>query len=488
MCANEKALDWAKAFKKSWYGLGLLIFGRDIAQDWRNLWNRQPVPSLPMTVRSEKDPKKEIPLVFYPDYNATIDDPDMRVKGNLNADVAKLLVDKFKDAEVALIFNDRGGHMVGKLTEWEASAGAFIIRAPHDTYRQIKEAYRSQASEPIILLVFGDKSKPDRRQVLLHADDSVEVTQCAWKWLCSIGLPIVIAVGGAVWWFFDSSWQLGYASIFFLMMPDLIQAFMRNQTHLQSAIKVHSNMTGLLDEEWAILQQGWNCTVQSRTLGSHVAVWDSALFFCGCVLYRLHNIRNKTTHRRCLHYISQHSFPDKLEADVSLGWWFETRATIFADVSRSVAKRNIIFGLFMVAECAMIILTCLASLFDTGNDFAVMCYATAYGVGLGLLTLLFMYLASNVNTELQNGLKEVNSSETKDIEQGSPVTMLKRRRDKQAQEAISELLDYERIHPAKLKFMGVPFTIEFLWGYAAPLGTYATGVIYWIVQNTLIHA
>ena len=72
----------------------------------------------------------------------------------------------------------------------------------------------------------------------------------------------------------------------------------------------------------------------------------------------------------------------------------------------------------------MIILTCLASLFDTGNDFAVMCYATAYGVGLGLLTLLFMYLASNVNTELQNGLKEVNSSETKDIEQGSPVTML----------------------------------------------------------------
>ena len=73
---------------------------------------------------------------------------------------------------------------------------------------------------------------------------AAQVTQCAWKWLCSIGLPIVIAVGGAVWWFFDSSWQLGYASIFFLMMPDLIQAFMRNQTHLQSAIKVHSNMTG----------------------------------------------------------------------------------------------------------------------------------------------------------------------------------------------------------------------------------------------------
>ena len=141
----------------------------------------------------------------------------------------------------------------------------------------------------------------------------------------------------------------------------------------------------------------------------------------------------------------------------------------------------------------MIVLTCLAVKLDTGNDFEIMCYAAAYGVFLGLLIVLFVYLGSIVNFELDSGLQEIElenpeESPARSAPPGSPGrrTKLTRHRKPKDAPAVNELLDYARMHPLQLEFLGVPFTWQFATAYAAPVGTYAVGMIYWILQQTLV--
>jgi len=218
------------------------------------------------------------------------------------------------------------------------------------------------------------------------------------------------------------------------------------------------------------------------------------------ILHRLHRIRARIVHKQRLKYIAAHAFPDKLRPDLSLGWWFETRALIFSDINRAVSKRLLILMLCGIAEIVMVVLTGLAVLLDTGHDFDIMCYAAAFGVFLGLMVVLFAYLGNTVNVELGAGLQEIEATPTREPASGgespeSPVRSpsgrrveLKRGRMQGSPEAtqwVNEFLDYERLHPRQLKFLGVPFSWQFATAYAAPLGTYAIGMIYWILQQSL---
>ena len=187
--------------------------------------------------------------------------------------------------------------------------------------------------------------------------------------------------------------------------------------------------------------------------------------------------------RRALKHVAADAFPDSLMLDQSLAWWFETRAVIFLDAKRSVAKRSLIFGLGMLAELVMIAVTCLAYFLEKHETkFYAMCYASAYSLLLGLQTLTYIYLASDVNSELERGLEEMQTMDCDSDKSPKPKRHLL---NKEPHEMLTELLDYESLHPAQLDFLGVPFSFQVAAGYAAPLGTYIVAVVLWIFKKSM---
>lgn len=548
MMVTSKALDRVYAPRPTIAWTTWAEF-RDATRRWLH---PMPRPSLTLTIHCEErslqgplspgsqgtggETKEPISLDFFQDLDVGAEESDM------SEDEEQPLKPKPEQAErdrpephVGVLVHSRCGDYID-VPELYMECGqdpvSNTVTVNSDQYRAFREN-----SDPFLLFVFNKK-------VLLSADRFAQRRRQWCKTLLFFLVPACATLGMIAWSRNSSlvSVPVQYGSLVFLMLPDLIQVWMYNKTAATSSnASQHGsalNSTNYWTATGAVLKEGFECLNAKTTVGSIIAVWDSTFFYCGCmifvfigcyqlhaaanslrelrsllhlhdhnspklqaiILHRLHRIRTRIVHKQRLKYIGAHAFPDKLKPDLSLGWWFETRALIFSDINRAVSKRLLILMLCGIAEIVMVVLTGLAVLLDTGHDFDIMCYAAAFGVFLGLMVVLFAYLGNTVNVELGAGLQEIEATPTQEPASGgespgSPFrspsgrrVALKRGRMEQSPEAtqwVNEFLDYERLHPRQLKFLGVPFSWQFATAYAAPLGTYAIGMIYWILQQTL---
>eukprot|EP00439_Symbiodinium_sp_Y106_P058026 s6025_g8.t1 len=492
---------------------------RDVMRRW--VQPGQPRPSLTLTIHckgkslpgssqgsqgnTEGQTKDPISLDFFQDLDVGAEESDM------SEDEEQPLKPQSKEADpdVGVLVHSRCGDYIDVpeiYMEFGENARLNTVTVNNDLYNAFREN-----SDPFLLFVFNKK-------ILLSADRFAQGRRQLCKTLLRFLVPACATLGMIAWYRNSSivSVPVQYGSLVFLMLPDLIQVWMHNKTAVTSSSTSQDmsalNSTNYWTATGAVLKEGFECLNAKTTVGSIIAVWDSTFFYCGCmifvfigcyhlhaaanslrelrsllhlhdhnspklqaiILHRLHRIRARIVHKQRLKYIAAHAFPDKL--------------------------RLLILMLCGIAEIVMVVLTGLAVLLDTGHDFDIMCYAAAFGVFLGLMVVLFAYLGNTVNVELGAGLQEIEATPTREPASGgespeSPVRSpsgrrveLKRGRMQGSPEAtqwVNEFLDYERLHPRQLKFLGVPFSWQFATAYAAPLGTYAIGMIYWILQQSL---
>eukprot|EP00439_Symbiodinium_sp_Y106_P030538 s2138_g3.t1 len=393
-------------------------------------------------------------------------------------------------------------------------------------YKRIDEA---RSFQPLLLFCFGDggsgytpgrkPAAPRRRPVLLQSQ--VRRQECCDQMMCAaLAFPLVL--GLIVVWKNPGKWG-GYASIMYLILPEMVDVLVHNRTndHDNPLLFGHEGHISRQEELLRTFKEGWDCVSVGNSFMGRLALCDSTFFLVGCILivligcyhlyavsetlemlndllhihqrrdnrvqamllYRLHHIRGRITNKRCLEFIAGRALPDRLEPDASLSWWFETRAAVFADINFNFEKRKPILGLCLLAELVLILLTVLACAFRE-NDFVVMCYAASYGLGLGFVCLLFMYLGSKVNTQLDIGLEKVQKYVDVLPHSNSDGSLLSDRRQHQ-QTTLKQLREYAEEYPLQLKFLGFPFTLNFLSVFAAPLTTFGATVGFWMLQHTL---
>ncbi|CAE7424207.1 unnamed protein product [Symbiodinium natans] len=325
--------------------------------------------------------------------------------------------------------------------------------------------------QPLLLFCFGDRPGftpgrgvgdrgPRRRPVLLQSQVR---RQERWNQMVCVALALPLLLGLIVVWKNPGRWG-GYASIAYLILPEMIDVLVHNRTNAHDNPLLFGHAGHLSRQQELLRTAGPGC------------IW---LALGRTDRYRLHYIRGRITNKRCLEFIAGRALPDRLEPDASLSWWFETRAAVFADINFNFEKRKPILALCLLAELMLILLTVLASAFRE-NDFVVMCYAASYGFGLGFITLLFMYLGSKVNAQLEIGLQKVDKFVDVVEPGGRQGTPLPAR-----QETLRQLREYAEEYPLQLKFMGFPFTVSFLSVFAAPLTTFGATVGFWMLQHTL---
>mmetsp|Transcript_75288 Transcript_75288/g.176711 ORF Transcript_75288/g.176711 Transcript_75288/m.176711 type:complete len:579 (+) Transcript_75288:616-2352(+) len=393
-------------------------------------------------------------------------------------------------------------------------------------YKRIDEA---RSFQPLLLFCFGDggsgytpgrkPAAPRRRPVLLQSQ--VRRQECCDQMMCAaLAFPLVL--GLIVVWKNPGKWG-GYASIMYLILPEMVDVLVHNRTndHDNPLLFGHEGHISRQEELLRTFKEGWDCVSVGNSFMGRLALCDSTFFLVSCILivligcyhlyavsetlemlndllhihqrrdnrvqamllYRLHHIRGRITNKRCLEFIAGRALPDRLEPDASLSWWFETRAAVFADINFNFEKRKPILGLCLLAELVLILLTVLACAFRE-NDFVVMCYAASYGLGLGFVCLLFMYLGSKVNTQLDIGLEKVQKYVDVLPHSNSDGSLLSDRRQHQ-QTTLKQLREYAEEYPLQLKFLGFPFTLNFLSVFAAPLTTFGATVGFWMLQHTL---
>ena len=248
-----------------------------------------PAPCIELEIHHEG--KEGIKFSFYRDYDPGVDDPDdpetsededARSQATNQVSSPK---SKFCD-EVALIYGNRGAFIEFQLTEQAHN----VICVSKEEYAELEATHSS-----VLLFVYG---RPERRRelsryerVLLFADGSAPTRHLLCRIFSSLVVPALGLIIACIW-FNSSAFRsnpVQYASIVLLMLPDLVHVFMHNGTDVMSNIiglkEAGQNTTNRWEEAGTMLEEGWQCLLRETTLGSHVAVWDSSLFYCGCMFF-----------------------------------------------------------------------------------------------------------------------------------------------------------------------------------------------------------
>lgn len=96
-----------------------------------------------------------------------------------------------------------------------------------------------------------------------------------------------------------------------------------------------------------------------------------------------------------------------------------------------------------------------------------------------------MYLGSKVNTQLDIGLEKVQKYVDVLPHSNSDGSLPSDSRRQHQQTTLKQLREYAEEYPLQLKFLGFPFTLNFLSVFAAPLTTFGATVGFWMLQHTL---
>ena len=404
------------------------------------------------------------------------------------------VVENAKHFDAMLLFSDQGHHVRGMRKI--APADFEMELTKRSQYKRIEDAH------PIYLIVCSSDGKEAVAFQSIGGSQSVIQRRSA----CNIAWYVLLPVVSMLVVAYLDPWGLGgYATITFMILPDLVNLFLQNKTLVEKSLLASANETHALLQQEAehILQRGWSCISDDDRLGARLALSDSAFFMVGCLgllmvgcyhlqaaaesldmlkellhipehedcpdcwamtMYRFLDIRSRITHRRCLQHIAAHSFPpDSEKDDGTLSWWFRARAAIFADILLILEKRKPILLMFVIGELFLISATAYLAWVHE-NGFVMMCYATVYGLGLGSIILIFVYLGQCVNDSLNESLEVA-------------LNMLPGDED-------NEYRRYAETHPYQLRFMGLDFSMVFK-ALVTPLTTLAAAMGFWMLQHMM---
>lgn len=335
----------------------------------------------------------------------------------------------------------------------------------------------------------------------------------------------------------------GYAAIFFLLVPELLNVILPNG---KLEAKDSHMIDGSIDQNLShAFTAGWACVTGQESVvnGTRVqylkshhehwqeqvdfmtefsAVWASTfilticgyMLFYGCFslytagntldmlnhllrprtddssypalrLWKLHTIRSSVENKRFLEILAYQAFPpyNQEGGDIQcMQWWIDTRAAIYEDVRFNFSRRKPILGLCMVAEMLLIAVTVLTFVRHE-SDFDLTCYAVIYGTFLGALTLLFIFLCSQVNAELKRPQEILEDAANRGDSDSESPTAVDTAVFTGTPEQRKDFLDHEKWHPLQLRFCGRTLDLDTVKIYAAPLSGYFLSVACWYLQH-----
>lgn len=350
-----------------------------------------------------------------------------------------------------------------------------------------------------------------------------------------------MAIPASIWFICHNFGQGAEASIFFLVLPDVVELLSRgaqNQTDVSMNL---INDTIKIQEQAVVgkISSSWKCIAGKdgrNSMSAQAALFTSSFYFVACqimllvacyhlhhtylslielndlllvynqkdagqavLMHKLHKIRRSITNKRCLHHFACHAFPARLRPDTTLIWWFQTRAAIFADIKFNLQKRT---GVLLICFFPAVVLSVLAVLaaFYSENGFSMICYAFTYGFFSALVLILYFFFGSRVNAELQRGIDILQELYIKGKDDASP----RLRRSTSGKESIlsegeglvsplapgssaedvcRHFLQYAIRKPYTLKFLCFSLTLGFFSVVATPLATFASALIALVLKH-----
>ena len=326
MMVTSKALDRVYAPRPTIAWTTWAEF-RDATRRWLH---PVPRPSLTLTIHCEEksrhgplsqssqgtggETKEPISLDFFPDLDVGAEESDMSEDEEQPLKpISEQAEPDRPEPDVGVLVHTRCGDYID-VPEIYMECGkdpvSNTVTVNSDQYRAFREN-----SDPFLLFVFNKK-------VLLSADRFAQRRRQWCKNLLFFLVPACATLGMIAWSRNSSlvSVPVQYGSLVFLMLPDLIQVWMRNKTAATSSkASQHGsalNSTNYWTATGAVLKEGFECLNAKTTVGSIIAVWDSTFFYCGCMIfvfigcYQLHAAANSL---RELRYLHDHNSP-KLQA------------------------------------------------------------------------------------------------------------------------------------------------------------------------------
>lgn len=498
-----------------------------------------------------------------------------------------------EEKRFVMVYNSQGQHLEGRGPRLSFE----MAELRDDTFHQIKKAYDKK--EILLLDYWGDGDEGAPKPMLYTSKPE---TDCIGDRMCRpelILLPFLLAA--FLCFTILHLFLVGQRSfeeivtdfnLYLLLFPSLATVLLQNETHQPDIPDTGINETAAKrsEELLNVFSQGTKCLYSGED-GNHrfrtfLAVSDSSLFFVGCsltvlltcfrlqrvksqlqeldellqpiyseedphihaiLLYRLHSIRSKVTHKRCLKFVAEHELPILLKKDDTLAWWFATRSAIFQSTRFELTQRTPILVICFIGEALLIVNTFLAH-FDYlpdswPNNFTFTCYSVVTGLIFGSIMLAFFILGHQVNSQLESGLWEVARMNLEDMESehagesdggSSPRSALRspspffpsiRSRagrpfhhrtlsrtldrlgrglpshpppqspeppDPEVQQqklnkTFQSLLEYELNHPLIQTFTGCKLNANYVWASASTLGTLAVPVLLEIGQSVVDH-
>ncbi|CAK9102028.1 Soluble pyridine nucleotide transhydrogenase (STH) (NAD(P)(+) transhydrogenase [B-specific]) [Durusdinium trenchii] len=353
---------------------------------------------------------------------------------------------------VTLIYSRSGDHLTCRLQHLDhlgPNAGQLIFTANEEEDKKALRILKSDQPLLIyspmqggsgVLLHRGGGCIQTRVDRLVGMQDAALQKYCCCNLHCALALCLFLIMYAFALCIGGTGYP-GYAAIVFLLLPELVDDFLPNATTSPSKSHLYD---GKLDTEIKVtFNQGWTCVSGADQSGKDYMIEFSALWAAtfilacctisliyGCYylhnasdflgmlndllwrraganyrtwrLRKLHSIRSSVENKRFLEFLAQGSLPGlTIEDDDELQWWVDTRAALFEDIRFNLEKRKPILGLCLLAELMLIVVTILSLLLHE-NDFALTCYAVTYGCALGILTLLCIFLCSQVNEKLRH--------------------------------------------------------------------------------------
>ncbi|CAK8986809.1 unnamed protein product [Durusdinium trenchii] len=433
---------------------------------------------------------------------------------------------------VTLIYSRSGDHLTCRLQHLDhlgPNAGQLIFTANEEEDKKALRILKSDQPLLIyspmqggsgVLLHRGGGCIQTRVDRLVGMQDAALQKYCCCNLHCALALCLFLIMYAFALCIGGTGYP-GYAAIVFLLLPELVDDFLPNATTSPSKSHLYD---GKLDTEIKVtFNQGWTCVSGADQSGKDYMIEFSALWAAtfilacctisliyGCYylhnasdflgmlndllwrraganyrtwrLRKLHSIRSSVENKRFLEFSAQGSLPGlTIEDDDELQWWVDTRAALFEDIRFNLEKRKPILGLCLLAELMLIVVTILSLLLHE-NDFALTCYAVTYGCALGILTLLCIFLCSQVNEKLRHCTSIMRGTE--DAEEDVPREDMPRASLLLGTEPQQHaFLNHERSHPLQLKFLGFPLNFNVFKIYAAPMAGYLVTLACWFAQQ-----
>jgi len=221
------------------------------------------------------------------------------------------------------------------------------------------------------------------------------------------------------------------------------------------------------------------------------------------LLYKLHSIRSRVRHKRCLAFVAKYDLPDRLEHPQTLDWWFLLRSAIFQDLQFDMTEKLPLLMIFFAGNMWLVVNTLYLTVHNDPDRWQYMFYSVMLGCVSGSLMLAFFALGHLANRELcygSNKIKRCIDEEViKDEEgaavepepttpSGKSVTVKQIENHVRMHDAVRNSqfhIDYDDHRPLRLAFLGLTFRMRYVWASVSALSTLALPLLWQMAPSIM---